>query len=322
MNERLLRMPKVELHLHLDGSVSLDLLKMWSGLPMDEVIQKSVSKKDGSLEEYLDHFDFINEYLQTKKGLELASYMLATELERENVVYAEIRFAPLLHTKRGLTPSEVVEAVLKGLSNSRIKTNLILCMMRGFPREDNHKVIELANKYLSHGVAAVDLAGDEEHIPFKDVEYFFNICKIAGIPTTIHAGEVLTRDIKDAILYTKRLGHGIKIIDNKELMDLVKKNNILLEVCPNSNIDTKNIDSYTNHPIKKLYDYGIKVCINTDNRTVSNISLTDEYISLVNILGFTYNDLINMNINAIDYAFISNEEKEKLKEKFKNKKTL
>ena len=320
MNEKLLKMPKIELHLHLDGSVSLDLLERWSGLSMDEVIKKAVSNKDGNLKNYLERFNFINEYLQTKKSLELSSFMLATELEKENVVYAEIRFAPLLHTKKGLTPEEVVESVLEGISNSRIKINLILCMMRGAPREDNHKVIELANKYLGHGVVAVDLAGDEEHVPFKDAEYFFKICKFASIPTTIHAGEVLPRDIKDIIFYTKRIGHGIKISDNIELMNLVKKNNMLLEVCPNSNLDTKNVDSYTNHPIRKLYDYGIKVCVNTDNRTVSNISLTDEYMSLVNILGFTYDDLIEMNFNAIDYAFISEQEKEELRKLFQNKK--
>ena len=93
-----------------------------------------------------------------------------------------------------------------------------------------------------------------------------------------------------------------------------------MEICPNSNIDTKNIDNYTKHPVKVLYDDDIKICINTDNRTVSNISLTDEYINLVNILGFTYNDLINMNLNAIDYCFISEKEKQELRELFQNKK--
>lgn len=320
MNEKLLRMPKVELHVHLDGSVSLDLLEKWSGLNSDEVRKKTVSQNDSSLKEYLEHFNFVNEYLQTKKGLELASFMLGTELEKENVVYAEIRFAPLLHTKQGLTLNEVVDSVLLGLSHVHVKTNLILCMLRGYSKDDNKKIIELANKYLGRGVVAVDLAGDEEHIPFKDSEYLFSICKFANIPTTIHAGEVLTRDIKDVLGYTKRIGHGIQIATDKELMSLVKNNDILLEVCPNSNIDTKNIDSYTNHPVKVLYDYGIKLCINTDNRTISNISLTDEYINLVNILGFTYNDLIDMNLNAIDYAFINDKEKEELKKIFQNKK--
>ena len=320
MNERLLRMPKVELHVHLDGSISLDLLSKWSCLPLDEVREKIISQNDSSLKEYLAHFDFINEYLQTKKSLELASFMLGKELERENVVYAEIRFAPLLHTKNGLTINEVIDSVLLGLSNCKIKTNLILCMLRGYSKEENYMVIEAANRYLGKGVVAVDLAGDEGNIPFTKSEYFFSMCKFANIPTTIHAGEVLTRDIKDVIKYTKRIGHGIKIADSIELMNLVKEHDLLLEVCPNSNIDTKNIDSYTNHPIKKLFNYGIKLCINTDNRTVSNISLTDEYINLVNILGFTYDDLVKMNLNAIDGAFISESEKDELRKLFQNEK--
>ena len=320
MNEMLLKMPKIELHLHLDGSVSLDLLEMWSGLSIDEVRQKVVSNNDVSLKDYLEHFNFVNEYLQTKKNLELASFMLGTELDKENVIYAEVRFAPILHTQKGLTLNEVVDSILLGFRSCKVKVNLILCMIRGASFEDNQKVIELANRYLGKGVVAVDLAGDEEHVSFTDSEYFFKICKAANIPTTIHAGEVLTRDIKEIIPYTKRIGHGIKIVGNTELMDLVKNNDMLLEVCPNSNIDTKNIDSYTNHPVKKLYDYGMKLCINTDNRTVSNISLTDEYISLVDVLGFTYDDLVKMNLNAIDKAFISEKEKEELRIIIQNKK--
>jgi adenosine deaminase len=320
MRDKILEMPKVELHLHLDGSVSTYLLEKWSGLSREEVIEKVVSKNDVSLKEYLDHFDFVNEFLQTKENLELASYTLGKELEKENVIYAEVRFAPTIHTKKGLTLDEIVDAILLGFSNCNIKVNLILCMIRGATEEDNYKVVELANRYLGKGVVAVDLAGDEEHIPFTDSKYFFNICKTAGIPTTIHAGEVLTRDIPEIIPYTKRIGHGIKISDNLELMDLVKKNDMLLEVCPNSNIDTKNISSYQDHPVKKIYDYGIKVCINTDNRTVSDITLTDEYCNLINNLGFTYDDLMIMNLNAIDGAFITLEDKLILRKLLQNKK--
>ena len=313
MREKLLRMPKVELHLHLDGSVSIDLLSKWSGLSREEVIEKVVSNHDSNLKEYLDHFGFVNKFLQTKENLELASYTLGKELDRENVIYAEIRFAPLSHTEKGLTPEEVVESVLRGLSNCKVKTNLILCIRRGASDSDNRIVIDLANRMLGKGVVAIDLVGDEEHFSFKSSELYFGMCKFANIPVTIHAGEVSTRDIPLVIPYTKRIGHGIKIIDNMALMDMVMNNNILLEVCLNSNLDTKNYSSYHSHPVKRIYDYGIKLCINTDNRTVSNITLSDEYYELINELGFTYNDLKIMNLNAIDGAFISLEEKMELK---------
>ena len=312
MNKELVNVPKVELHLHFDGSIAISLLEKWSGLSHDEVVREAVSKNDTSLDKYLEHFNFINKYLQTKENLELASYTLGCDLEKENVIYAEVRFAPLLHTAEGLTPEEVIDSLIRGFSKCNIKINLILCMIRGMDFAYNKKIVDLAKEYLGRGVVAVDLAGGELSNPFKDSEELFKICKDLGIPTTIHAGEVLKRDIKDIIPYTKRIGHGIKIYDDSELVELVKENKMLLEVCPKSNLDTNNVSSYTNHPIKKLYEEGVLLSVNTDNRTVSNITLTNEYDSLINVLGFTLDDLYQMNINAINYAFLTNEEKQEL----------
>lgn len=313
MSGDIVKMPKVELHLHLDGSVSLELLEKFSGYSHDVVKEKVISNNDGTLEDYLAHFNFINNYLQTKENLEMASFTLGHDLLAENVVYAEIRFSPLIHTKGGLTSKEVVDSVLKGLKRSGLKFNLILCMIRGESISYNKEVIELANSYLNKGVVAVDLAGDEENYPFTDYEYLFKLCQYANIPTTIHAGETSKRDILKVIPYTKRIGHGIKIIDDEELINQIITNNIFLEVCPNSNLDTKNVLSYDVHPIKKLYQKGVKVSINTDNRTVSDITLTEEYFNLVEYLNFTYDDLIKMNLNAIDAAFLKEEEKQALR---------
>ena len=322
MNNELLKMPKVELHMHLDGSIPIKTLEELSGLSYEEVFSKAVSINDRELTDYLKRFDFINEYLQTKDNLELASFSLGEELEKENVIYAEVRFAPLLHTQKGLTPEEVIEAVKKGFSKCSVKTNLILCMIRGMDDAFNRKVIELAKKYLNNGVVAIDLAGDEKNYPFTLYQDLFKECINLGIPVTIHAGEVLKRDVKSVLSYTKRIGHGIKIQNDDELTKLVKDNNILLEVCPNSNLDTNNARDYSHHPVKKIYDMGVKVSINTDNRLVSNITLTEEYNSLIKYLGFTINDLYQMNINAIDYAFITEEEKQELKEKLQKNKNL
>ena len=320
MNSELLKMPKIELHMHFDGSIPITTLEELSGLSYDEVYQNAVSINDRELTDYLKRFDFINQFLQTKENLELASLALGKELEKENVIYAEVRFAPLLHTNKGLTPEEVIESVKSGFSKCNVKTNLILCMIRGMDETFNRKTLELAKKYLDNGVVAIDLAGDEKNYPFTLYQDLFMEAKKLGIPVTIHAGEVLKRDVIDVISYTKRIGHGIKIQNDEELINLVKENNILLEVCPNSNLDTNNVRDYSHHPIKKIYDMGVKVSVNTDNRVVSNISLTEEYISLINFLGFTIDDLYQMNINAIDYAFITNEEKEELKRQLFEKK--
>ncbi len=318
----LLKMPKVELHLHLDGSIPLFALEKLSGLSYDEIYSKAVSINDYKLSNYLKRFDFINSFIKTKEDLDFVSYALGKELEKENVIYAEVRFAPIDYVSEEVSSDDVIESVLSGLAKCHVKTNLILCMRRGADINYNAQVIELAKRYLNNGVVAVDLVGDEEHYAFKDYQSLFGKCKSLGIPVTIHSGEVTERDIKDVIPYTKRIGHGIKIQNNEELTKLVKDNNILLEVCPNSNLDTNNASDYSHHPIKKIYDMGVKVSVNTDNRLVSNITLTEEYKSLMNFLGFTIDDLYQMNINAIDYAFLSQEEKLELKDKLMQNKRI
>ncbi len=319
MNQEIFKMPKVELHLHLDGSIPIYVLEKLSGLSYDEIYSKAVSINDEKLSDYLDRFNFINSFIKTKEDLELVSFALGKELEKENVIYAEIRFAPIDYASERITSDEVIESVLKGLRKCNLKTNLILCMRRGASDAYNKRVIDLAKKYLNRGVVAVDLVGDEDSYPFANYKYLFDKCKSLHIPITIHSGETTKRDIRDIIPYTKRIGHGIKIQNDANLINLVKENKILLEVCPNSNLDTNNVKDYTHHPIRKLYSVGVKVSVNTDNRVVSNISLTEEYNSLLNFLNFTMDDLYQMNLDAIDYAFLTKREKEELKRRLLSK---
>lgn len=308
--------PKVELHLHLDGSVRLDTASMLTGKSIEEVRSLMIAKeKCHDLNEYLTKFNLANEIMQSQKNLTRIAKELVEDLKNDNVIYAEVRFAPLLHTKKGLTGEEVIEAVLLGLKDEDLKVNLILCMMRQFSFEDNLKTIELAIKYLDKGVVAVDLAGAEALYPTANFERLFQIAKDDNIPFTIHAGEA---DGKDSILSainfkTKRIGHGVRCIEDKETLDMINKNNITLEVCPTSNIQTDIFENYHDHPIRKLYDMNILVTINVDNMTVSNIDLTQEYEKLVKNFNFTLKDFKKMNINAINASFL----KEELKEKYR-----
>ena len=310
---------KVELHLHLDGSVSIPTLSKISGLSEDELKKEMIAKdKCENLSEYLTKFDLPIKYMQTKHNLKIIAKDLVYYLEKENVIYAEIRFAPQFHTKEGLTYEEVVEAVLDGLnSNNSVKTNLILCMMRGLPREYNLKTIEIAEKYLNKGVCALDLAGAEDKFPLDEYLELFEIAKAKNIPFTIHAGENGDyKEIEKAInAGASRIGHGIHAIDSVETQNLIKEKDILLEICPTSNEQTNSVDIYQNHPIKTLYNSGLKVCVNTDNKTVSNISLTEEYIKLYNTFNFTLNDFKKMNIYALDKSFLNDKEKYLLREK-------
>ena len=164
MIDELKKLPKVELHLHLDGSIPINLASKLSNFDRKKLEEVMIApKKCKNLSEYLTKFDLPIQLMQTKENLTKIASNLVDELERENVIYAEIRFAPNFHTKKDLSLDEVVNSVLKGLSqNKKVKTNLILCMMRGTSVEENKKVIDLAEKYLNKGVCAIDLAGAED----------------------------------------------------------------------------------------------------------------------------------------------------------------
>ena len=308
-------MKKVELHLHLDGSIRPSTISEILNINLEEAKKLStIETKCASLKEYLTKFDIPLKIMQTKENLERVAFELAHDLQKDDVIYAEIRFAPNKHLKSGLTLDEVVTAILKGLSQVPIKTNLILCMMRGDSYEQNLKVIKLAKKYLNHGVVAIDLAGSEASYPVNLYQELFEIAQKENIPFTIHAGEAdEPLSVINAInLGAKRIGHGVRAIESEKALKLIKEKNITLEVCPKSNLDTNMYEKLSNHPIKKLYDMGLLVTINTDNRTVSNTNLTKSYQDLQEVFSFTKQDFLKMNENALQSAFLNQAEIEEL----------
>ena len=320
MLEKIKQMKKIELHLHLDGSMSLELASKLSGASCEECKKMMVASDFvRDLRDYLINFNFPISLMQTKENLKLVASDLVNRLEKENVIYAEIRFAPVSHINEGLTYDEIVESVLEGLrENKNVKTNLILCMRRGFPDELNIETLKTAKKYLNKGVVAVDLVGDEKNHKLKEHLSLFSLVRDMNVPFTIHAGETDEIDILDAInLGVKRIGHGVKCINNQELVNLIKEKNILLEVCPTSNIQTNAFSDYTNHPVYNLYKKNINISINTDNMTVSNIDLNEEYLKLINNFPFSIDDLKEINRNSVNYAFLSPKEKIELLEKLK-----
>ena len=259
--------------------------------------------------------------LQTKENLIRVSEELAIDLKNDGVIYAEVRFAPILHTKNGLTCEEVIESVIEGISKVNIKINLIICLMRNVSDIDNYKVIDAGLKYINNRVVGFDLAGAEALYKTSNFKSLFNYIKKYNIPFTIHAGEAdgIT-SIKSAIDFgTKRIGHGVRIIEDDSMIKYAKDNDITFEVCPTSNIDTKIFKEYKEHAIKKMYDNNLNITVNTDNRTVSNITLTEEYEKLINIFGFNLNDLKNMNINAIKSSFMTTNEKDLLEKEYEIK---
>lgn len=315
-------MPKVDLHLHLDGSLDVDYVKNKYSLTDKEIKDKMIAdEKCQNLNDYLTKFDFPIVIMQTKEELESAVYNLLVRLKSQNVIYAEIRFAPQFHTKKGLTQEEVVKTVINARKKVNIKSNFILCIMRGKDnKKANYETVEVAKKYLNKGVCALDLAGAEAIFKTYEYEEIFKYIRNNNIPFTIHAGEADGIDsIKSAIKFgAKRIGHGVRAVEDTKLIEEIKKNDIVLEVCPTSNIQTCICSDYASHPISKLYFSGVKTTINTDNMTVSDTTLEKEYIMLLKNTRLTIKDIINMNINSINAAFISKDEKNELIKKIEN----
>lgn len=305
---------KIELHCHLDGSLDPLRVSKWSRKNVSEIIDKLRLQKRGNLNEYLEMFKYPISLLQNKQRLKEASELLCRDLKKDSCIYAEIRLDPVAHTEKDLSLKDVVEAVLEGINNSNLKAKIILCMKR--EREDsiNKSVIDIAKKYLKKGVAAVDLSGSETDYPTRDFKEIFAYAKEQGVPFVIHAGESGTsEDINSAISFgASRIGHGVKAITSFEVMEKLKKYDIPLEICLTSNIHTGLYEKYSDHPIMRLVDSGVSVTINTDNRTISNTTLTDEYNLLNKYFNFTVTDFVEMNKCAIEHAFLSDKEKEDL----------
>lgn len=315
---------KIITHLHLDGSIDMELAKRYAkedgyNLIDDEIVKElQVDKDCHNLNDYLEKFTLPSSLLQTKERLEEVTYNLFKKLYMENVIYAEIRFAPIKHIEKGLSLDEVIRSVIKGMEKAKddfdIYGGIILCCMRDSSKEDNLEIVKYAKKYLNKGVVAIDLAGAEALYETKNFKYIFDLCRKENIHYTIHAGEADGKEsINSALDFkTKRLGHGIRCIEDKETMERIINNRILLEVCPTSNFQTEAVKG--KHPLEYLYNNNVLISINTDNDTVSNININDEYSNVLNTTNLTIKDLVKCNYNSIPYLFTTDDIKNKLKD--------
>ncbi|WOC33219.1 MULTISPECIES: adenosine deaminase [Caproicibacterium] len=319
--------PKVELHLHLDGSLVLEdawQMALQQGLVRQEDGFESFRRRMQvpsdcrSLSAYLQCFTLADAMLQTAPALERAAYRLLLQLSREGTAYAEIRFAPQLHCQNGLTMEQAVQAVLRGVKKAEKETDILarvlLCAMviTGQPDVDrqNERTFRIAAEYRSEGIAGVDLAGAETARPMEDFRGLFRIAQSLGLPFTIHAGEAGgPENVRLAVEFgARRIGHGCSAIRSPAVMDLLKREQITLEMCPTSNLQTGAVASLEEHPIRRFAEYGIPVTVNTDDRTCSGTTLDREYETIMR-LGFRKNDLLRFNCNAAKAAFLPEKEK-------------
>ncbi len=312
----------VDLHLHLDGSLSINTVKKL--MEMNNITTTAnlhslleVGDNDKDLNDFLKKFDFPIKLLQTSCSIEYAVNALLEELASNGLMYAEIRFAPLNHMKCGLSIEDAVKAAIKGLNESKIPSNLILCMMRGADYQLNKETIDIAHKYLGRGVSMIDLAGAEALYPTRDYKELFMYAKTLGVPYTIHAGEADDfTSVKDAISFgAKRIGHGVRALEDRKTMDELISNDIVLEVCPTSNICTKIYKDIKDYPFKELIDSKIKFTINTDDMTVCRTNIKKEFKLFNSVYNLDLNLFKQIIKTSIDASGASLDIKNNLKEK-------
>jgi adenosine deaminase len=326
------QLPKIDLHVHLDGCIKPSTL-----LKLADQQGKTLPTKDANrllpyvqvgedctnLTEYLTKFDFVLPFLQTKEALEQVAFEVVEQAAEHRIKYIEVRFAPLLHRQFGLSPDDAIHYVIEGLKRGEerygVKARAIAICMRNHSVAANFEVIEAAFRFMGRGLVAVDLAGDETTYPAALFREVFALAGKLGIPVTIHAGEAAGPDnIEEAVLHlgARRIGHGVRLKEDANVFHMIRDQQIPLELCPTSNIQTKAVNGWEAYPIRDYYDQGILFTVNTDNPGVSGTNITKEYQVLTEKFGFTLQEITVLILNGVEASFLEPEEKASLKKDF------
>ncbi|MEI7027709.1 adenosine deaminase [Paenibacillus sp. y28] len=326
--EVLRRLPKVDLHIHFDGSVkpqTLLALAEEQGLKLpagdaDSLLPYMQVEGDcPSLADYLDKFNLVLPCLQTAAAMERTAFEVVEQAAQHHCKYIEVRIGPRLHQMKGLALDEVIGAFIAGLQRGEtqfgVKARGIVICMRQHSVKDNLEVIEAAARFLGQGVVAADLAGPEAGYPPELHREVFALARSRGIPFTIHAGEAAgAGSISGAVtgLGASRIGHGVRLKEDKQLLELVRKRRIPLELCPVSNIQTKASASWEAYPVREYFDQGLLLTVNTDNLTVSGTSMTKELTILADKFQFTLPEICRVLLNGAEAAFLEEQEKRQM----------
>jgi len=325
--ELLRRLPKAELHCHLDGSVrpqTLIELGLEYGQPMprhdaDALGDYMLVADARNLEDYLQRFTVTLSVMQTAAALERIAYELAIDAAADGVRYIEVRYAPILNVRHGLSLGEAVEAPLRGLARAErevgIVGRVIVCAIRSMAADVSLELAELAAAYRTQGVVGFDLAGGEAGHPAALHAPAFALAHQHDLACTCHAGEGDGPDSVRQALHTccaDRIGHGTRIFEDAALLDYVNDRRVPIEICLTSNIQTHAAASYASHPLRQYYDRGVNVVLNTDNRLMSGTTLTDEYAHAARQLDFSFDELARITLNGFESAFLPHDERKAL----------
>jgi adenosine deaminase len=316
------RLPKIELHLHLDCSLSYDVVKQLNpSITFEEYRQSFIAPaKCTDLADYISRAIKGVELMQTKEQLRLVTLDLFQQLKADNVIYAEIRFAPLQHLQGGLSASDVVKtvnkAVAEGMAQTGVEARIILCTLRHYSEEQSRETVRLVEQFQGTSVAGFDIAADEAGFPIDNHIAAFHYANEKGISCTAHAGEAKGAESVWETLkhfHPSRIGHGVRSTEDGSLMQFLKEKDIHLEVCPTSNIQTNVYAKMKDHTADKIYKTGVSMSINTDARTISDVTLDSEYTTLEKVFGWTKEHFWRCNLEAIEHAFVDEGTKQRLR---------
>ncbi|MBE2280790.1 MAG: adenosine deaminase [Ignavibacteriaceae bacterium] len=334
------KVPKVLLHDHLDGSLRpstiIELADKYNYTKLPSTNPEELASwffrgaNKGNLVEYLQGFEHTCAIMQTKEALKRVAFENLEDCKKDGICYIEIRFAPVFHTLNGLYPEDVVAAVLEGLEEGReefkVDFGLILCGMRNM--KGTEEIAELAVNFRKKGVVGFDLAGEEGGYPPKKHIEAFDFIKRANFNITIHAGEAFGKEsIWQALQWcgAHRIGHGTRLIEDMTIIDeetskakmgelaqFILDKRIPIEICLLSNVHTGAVASLEEHPLGIFYRNGFRVTLNTDNRLMSNTSMTKEFVTASKIFNLNINDIEKITINSMKSAFRSFDDRLKI----------
>ncbi len=317
--EQIRRLPKAELHCHLDGSLRPEtMLELAAGkgiiLPREDPAElRAYMCADNvtDLGDYLHRFDTTISLLQSVAAIERVAYELVQDAGIDGVRYIEVRNAPHLNVREGLSVDDVIEATTRGLGRGEREfgtvARFIVCSLRHWPPSRSLDAAEAAVRHMHSGVVGFDLAGPEAEYSASDHAAAFEYARRHYLRVTCHAGEGAGPESVRSALFdcnVTRIGHGVRSEEDPALLDYIRDTGVTLEMCPTSNEQTHAVPSYAEHPLKRYLDSGVKVTINTDSRLISGVTLTDEYARAMNELNLSIHDACRCVLNACEASFL------------------
>jgi len=316
-------LPKIELHLHLDCSLSYQAVSTLAPSVTREEYESDyiAPARCANLADFLSRSPKGFRLMQSEDSLRLVTEDVFQQLIEDGVIYAEIRFAPLLHTEQGLSPERVVSVVERSVDRlireTGMQAGLILCTLRHFTEAQSLLTAGLVEKFRGSRVVALDLAGDEAGFPLDAHVGAYRYAREHGLFRTAHAGEGLgPESVWETLrlLDPQRIGHGTRSIEDPKLVEHLRREHIHLELCPSANVQIiPSIGSMAEHPIDRLYLAGVSFNVNSDSRMLTPTTLTREYESLQRVFNWTGQDLVRSNLMGLDAAFVDDRVKQQLK---------